>query len=117
MRPYHINAEGVANGKTWIDLDHIQMISDVVVDNDTEFGTATASFSVVLAFRENSISFAVYGKHESSRVNEFGLRESKNFPVSEKDVALIKQVHYDLVVAWHGLTPHQHSSTNSRGPR
>jgi len=114
MRPYHINAEGVANGKAWIDLDHIQMISDVVVDNRTEFGTATASFYVVLAFRENGISFSVYGerRYNSDKSNAFA-NVFDNHPLTETDIAKINQVHDQLVAAWQNKPK---AGTNSTGP-
>lgn len=101
MRPYYVHTP---LQRTWIDLDHALAINEFVSgtsDDNSGYTTHGASFSVVLAFRDAPLSFAVHdvthrtGFDTSPHAINFTLH-----PATSMDVDQLKAAYDQLLAVW-----------------
>lgn len=114
MKPYHIKSKIFSS---WIDLEAIQMISDIILYPDELIKTGFASageFCITLAFHDHPIKIEARTRF---RITEFNpttgvfdwiiptgkIADEKNIKICEEREELL-EVYYEVLNAWKSLS-------------
>lgn len=111
MKPYHITSN-VFN--SWIDLESIQMIGDLVLTPDDliEAGMTGGMFSITLAFQDKqkmvqclqSTRYNKYDKYMNAHSEQTeGEERANRWAQIREEQASIKNAYDDLLAAWKAL--------------